>query len=594
MDTTEDQKMEIEVERLDDIPIIFGHLRKMKVQEAVDSAIEAHGNWQGLSHGWVVLIWLIHILTEHNHCMDNVREWVRSHAHILSILSGQLVRELDFTDDRLALCLRQLSDTAVGRKIELFLGSHMLRVYDLGSSTPIVRLDATTEKVHHDPEKHPMFQVGKGKNGIYEVQYKLMLASLDPLGLPLAIDALSGDSADDPLYIPAYLRVKEITQKAGMLMVGDSKMSALETRAVISVGDDFYLTPLKKDNELLDNLLAPWVGREEEMIDVFRLHKGEERSSIARGFEATRTQQHEIGDETEEWKERLLIVYSEAYAKSMQKGLDARLDKAEEALKALTPPPERGKRQIRDEVQLKAFIKKIEKKYRVENLFVCDYKKEVTERQIRGYKNKPSRTKTQIRFQISVNRNHEAIAKVENRAGWRIYASNAPEEKLPFTKAILAYRNQYIAENIFRRLKGDVLVISPLYIHRDDHAKGLFLLLTLAARVLALGDYLAKTALAKEDTEIAGLYPGNPKRSTATPTTERILKAFAYINLVIISVDKETRYQITPLTEVQERILELWDFSPTLYTQFATGFAGDKKTKQRTQGEMRLKLENDR
>jgi len=47
-------------------------------------------------------------------------------------------------------------------------------------------------------------------------------------------------------------------------------------------------------------------------------------------------------------------------------------------------------------------------------------------------------------------------------------------------------------------------------VQRDDHAKGLFHLLTLAARLLALGDYTAKQALAQENAKLAGIYPGNP------------------------------------------------------------------------------------
>lgn len=58
-------------------------------------------------------------------------------------------------------------------------------------------MDATTETVNHDPDKHTLFKVGKAKNGQYETQYKLMLASLDPLGLTLAVDVVSGNRADD-------------------------------------------------------------------------------------------------------------------------------------------------------------------------------------------------------------------------------------------------------------------------------------------------------------------------------------------------------------------------------------------------------------
>jgi len=229
---------EVQVERLDDIPVIFGHLQKMHIQATIDRVIETHGNWEGLSPGWLITIWLIHILSEHSHCMDRVREWVAKRLHVLQELTGQTLTEMDFTDDRLAICLRKLSQTSIWQKIKAQLGRHILRVYQL-EEEPTVRLDATTGTVNHDPEKHTLFQVGKAKNGQYETQYKLMLASLDPMGLPLAMDVVSGERADDPLYLPCYRRVKQVLSESGVLVVGDSKMSALHTRASIAAGNDF-------------------------------------------------------------------------------------------------------------------------------------------------------------------------------------------------------------------------------------------------------------------------------------------------------------------------------------------------------------------
>ena len=188
---------------------------------------------------------------------------------------------------------------------------------------------------------------------------------------------------------------------------------------------------------------------------------------------------------------------------------------------------------------------------------------------MRAYGDKPARTERQVRFQLTVERNPEAIAAAEFKAGWRLYATNAPADRLPLDRAVLAYRDQYIEENVFRRLQGKILSITPVYVQRDDHAKGLFHLLTLAARLLALGDHLAKANLAQEKTELAGIYPGNPKRSTATPTTERMLAAFDNINLTVIPVAGQLHYQVTPLTAVQQRILALWELPASLYTQFS-------------------------
>ena len=133
-------------------------------------------------------------------------------------------------------------------------------------------------------------------------------------------------------------------------------------------------------------------------------------------------------------------------------------------------------------------------------------------------------------------------------------------------QATLAYRDQIVAENVFARLHGKMLSMTPLYVQREDHAQGLIHLLTIAARALALGDYVAKEALAAEKTELAGIYVGNPKRSTARPTTERMLKAFEGINLFIIPEGEQVTTFLTTLTPVQERILDLLGLHLSLFS----------------------------
>ena len=71
-----------------------------------------------------------------------------------------------------------------------------------------------------------------------------MMGSLDPLGMPLATDVLSGERADDGLYIPIIERIRRGLNKTGLLFVGDWKMSALETRAYLARHQDWYLSPL--------------------------------------------------------------------------------------------------------------------------------------------------------------------------------------------------------------------------------------------------------------------------------------------------------------------------------------------------------------
>ncbi len=303
-----------------------------------------------------------------------------------------------------------------------------------------MRLDATTGTVNHDPDKHTLFQVGKAKNGQYETQYKLMLASLDPLGLPLAVDVVSGERADDPLYLPCYQRVKQVLFENGVLVVGDSKMSAFFTRAALAAGEDFYLTPLahlKDEPGLLEALLTPWMEREDEMECIFLPEDGpnpDPTLAIGHGFEVNRNQEVDVDGQGAAWTERLLVVRSHQYEKTIKKGLHHRLEKAEQALKGLTPARSRGKRQIEDEASLLAAIQRIEEKYRVAGLFEYHYEQEVSEQQVRAYGDQPARTERQVRFQLTVERNPEAIAAAEFNAGWRIYPPTHPLNSCPWTR----------------------------------------------------------------------------------------------------------------------------------------------------------------
>ncbi len=54
---------DIQIERIDDITLVYGYLQKMDTQMIVDSVITPHGNWQGLTLGWVITNWLAYVIT---------------------------------------------------------------------------------------------------------------------------------------------------------------------------------------------------------------------------------------------------------------------------------------------------------------------------------------------------------------------------------------------------------------------------------------------------------------------------------------------------------------------------------------------------
>jgi transposase len=93
-----------------------------------------------------------------------------------------------------------------------------------------------------------------------------MQSTLDPFGMPLVTQVVSGEKADDPLYIPAIQQVRQGLKKRGGLYVGDSKLMSLENRACIQEGGDDYLGPFSKvqfsDEALEAELQAVWSGQQ--------------------------------------------------------------------------------------------------------------------------------------------------------------------------------------------------------------------------------------------------------------------------------------------------------------------------------------------
>ena len=580
-----DVGVNVRSEPIDDIPILLNLLIRLGIPQHIDEVYTAHGNHQGLSVGWLTTLWLVYILTESDHRMNHVQAWVGSRIAILSEQIGQPISDTDFTDDRLADALEVLGEDALWQPIEASLARHSIRVYTLPVDT--VRLDATVGQVSHDPEKHPLFQVGRTKQDSFDVQFKMMLGALDPMGLPTAVDVVPGDRADDPLYVPIYRRIRQSLGKSGLLYVGDAKMSAIETRASIQSENDFYLAPLSMVGQtpgVLSTLLDRLEAGEVCLTDVYLPQDLPEDPTqapnpdlaLAKGFETTVEREAFIEGRCVTWTERVLCVLSFRYARAKQEALEHRLRQAEAELLNLTPPPGRGKSQYREAAPLKVAVDRILDRYQVCGLLGVRLERQEQKHRVRPYGGRPARVETTVRYQVYVTRSEEAIADKKRRLGWRLYATNAPEARLTLAKAVLSYREQYIVERDFARLHGRQLGITPLFVQRDDHALGLIRLLTIALRALVLLEFVVRQSLVEQQTELNGIYAGNPKRATSRPTAERILETFNGIKRTTIALpDGQQSYHLTPLSPVQERILELLHLPCAIYTDLVNVRTGE-------------------
>jgi transposase len=562
----------LRVEALADLPVLWATFLRLDLPATLDRHFPEPLHWKGpLTPGEVLALWLLFLVSQGDHCLNHVQPWVAQHQGTLSALLGKPVLPTDAHDDRLADWLSRLGAGAAFSALESELNQQTVRVYQL--PTDLVRLDTTTANSYADVlSAQGLLQFGHSKDDPERPQLKIAAAILDPLGLPLATAVVPGNTADDPLYIPAIRSVQQALGVGGRTYVGDCKMAALATRAFVASGGDCYLCPLAEaqlSRAERHELLRPvWDGTQ-ALQHVWRPGPaGQPDELVAMGFVVPVPLTAWVGEEEVCWAEQRWLVRSQAYAQAQEAALERRLAQATAACRDLVLRKQGKKRLCHAELLDAAAA--IGTHARVAGLLRCTVRAVQTTCQQRAYGSRPARAATAVSFVIEVQRDEKAITEQKRELGWQVYGTNGVGLALP--QVVWAYRGQYRIENDWSRLKGRPLGLTPLYLQDEGRIQGLVYLLSLALRVLTLVEWVVRTRLHQEESKVQGIYAGQPGRQTARPSAELLLKAMQTISVSVVEVNGQTHALLSPLSEVQKRLLELWDLPADLYEKVAWGF----------------------
>ena len=550
------------VERSDDIPLLIHWLQQLELAPLLDRELPpAHGNRQGLSYGELSVLLLTYIMSQADHRLCAVEPWVNQHLHTLEQATGWQIGDKDTSDDRLASLVEVLGKHGEAReRIEVGLGEQMIHAYAL--PTTVTRVDTTSFSVYHQLDEaqaqESILRFGYSKDHRPDLrQYRQLLGTLDPLGVPLISETLPGNGADDNLYVPAWQRMAQVLGHTDFLLIADCKAASLANRAQIAQAGGFYCFPAPLTGHTAESLkhwvLNPPAAAEEICLEL----SNPAAASIGLGFEM------EVGklwsdpdtQESFHWSERYLVVRSDALAKKQIRGLHQRLERAEQALAKLAAKP------VDDEERLQSQARAILKRYRVSDSFRID----ITYQLLTHYRG-PGRPKDglgiEIQYGLTFERQLQAIDTAERLAGWRIYLTNTTPEQLSLAEAIAYYREQWQMERGFHRFKRGALPALPIYLQNENRIAGLMFLLTIALRLFTLIEFVVRQQLKTQNASLAGLYAGNPKRSTQRPSAEQLLRAFRDITLVRY---RDGTAEMTPLSNLQRQILALMLIPTTIY-----------------------------
>jgi transposase len=146
------------------------------------------------------------------------------------------------------------------QQIELKLGQHLIRAYQL--PTEVGRVDTSSFSVHHEQiesEADSLLRYGHFLDHRPDLlQYRQLLGTLDPAGVPLVSTTLAGNGADDPLYYPTWQRMTQVIGHKQFVFLADCKAAAIATRAQIAAKGGIYCFPLPMSGQN-PLLLIQWV-----------------------------------------------------------------------------------------------------------------------------------------------------------------------------------------------------------------------------------------------------------------------------------------------------------------------------------------------
>jgi transposase len=451
----------------------------------------------------------------------------------------------------------------------------VLRVYDLQGR--VVRIDTTTAAAYVTPAG--IFQLGHSKDHRPDLpQVKTAMAVLDPLGLPLTTTVGTGNTADDPLYQPEIAKIRQLTGRCGLTSVGDCTMAALGTRAAMVVHGDYYLCPLAAkqmpEADLARVLDSVWSGALEPRP--LRLPTADDAhdetdAPVALGFAYTvELNAPDHSGQPRRWQVRRLVVRSLALAARQEQSLRQRVARAVTEINAMDERKQ-GKPRVLDETAASQAAAAIMVKHRVEGLVHVTVTTDVHQHVKRRYGTRPATTVRSARVRVRAASEEGPLADAVQRLGWRVYATNHTAEELGLAQSVAAYRSEYLIEQGFGRLKGRALSLTPLFLQYDHRVVGLLWRLSIALRGLVLMQFVVRRNLQQAGATLTGIYPGQPGRQMAQPTTEMMLSAFRGVTLSRIKINGTLHEHLTSLNAVQKRILALMEVPLESYDTHVQG-----------------------
>jgi transposase len=174
-----------------------------------------------------------------------------------------------------------------------------------------------------------------------------------------------------------------------------------------------------------------------------------------------------------------------------------------------------------------------------------------------------------IEYQVIVTHdlNENKINQLKEKKAHYIIGGNTAPNELSDHEVIHAYKEQHHVERGFRFLKDPLFFTSSLFIKTPQRIMGLLMVMLLSLLVYGIAERRMRMALKEQEETL----PNQINKETQTPTLRWIFQLLEGINCLKINVGKNIQNIIEGITQLQQKVLQLFGKTVTDIYQIYSG-----------------------
>lgn len=546
-------KIEYETVQIGAALLVRGLLKELGVVNAIDSVLSAQPEINA-TYGHLLQVIIVNRLSLDPQPLYRIGEWAARHGidHLFKIDPAWL------DDDRLGAGLEAIADHQVQIWISILKRARQrfkLPFEELHGDTTSIYFEGDFDAVQAEasesetkPERIPHLCLGYNKDG--QRDKKQMVLSLLNVGrVPVWYSPLDGNRSDNGVCWSDLKELrKQVLVPKNCLLIGDSKVCQHETMAECCRQSQRFLAP------------HPWTPTAKEVwIETAAKIETGQLNWQPLDY-VSQANARKAPDKRPRY--RVCEVSYKLNDKAFKTNYDLRWLFIHSSQSAATAERQREKALKDGAAALNRLSKLMGKyQYRKREIIARRIEEELRRTKAISYFNYTlTGTEGERDWQLTWERNEEAIKKAACFDGVWLLCTNAPAEELSANDGLRKYKEQIGVEQTIDFIKSPIQ-IRPTWLRLPKRIAGLTLLIMIAVLIAMLLEFEVRRLLKEENKKIEGLRPEG--RKTPSPTAKSLLRAFSDYSLVVVKHADGTQETHYPkFRPVQQQIWELLGLPP--------------------------------